>query len=606
MKNSRFLPILGMLLVAASFVFAQRKGQGTDFPDHIYNDASTVASKGTVLVLTVTNEKGHALDRQAIVSITSLSDNNVRQQSTDEIQGKTTVTFVSLNSGVYDVTVTAVGYLPSRQQFVSSGITTARQMQMVLKKDPSAIDLNAIKTREMSPKVRSNLLKGWGALKSAHLDEAQKRLEAAYKLDPTNGDIAFLLGYVYFEKKDMDRAHEYLLRATKESPHNAQALTLQGKVEIARGDFEAARGPLEQAVAIDPERWMPHYLLANVYLKEKEYNKSRDQAVLALAKGKNAAYPAQLPLGQALFRLNENQDALQALQSFVQNEPNDPVVPQVQSLIAQIEKRMAASGNEAASSVTVTEPMFATTQAEVPTNTLAPVSVDSVKPEVAPGVACAQGKVIWNAGQHVKELVDNLARFDATEQVYHEELDQNGVPKKEVTLKFDYVVSIAEPSQGRFIVDEYRSGRSGTDEFPDQIATKGLPTLAFIFHPDMWDNFDMQCEGLGTWNGKSAWLVHFQQREDKPHRIEDYVVNNKVYPVSMKGRAWIDADTYQIVRLESEPGKTDSGNSVVEPAPDCGICAGEIQQKQNGIVAAENRRADVRFPPAPLLPPTYI
>jgi len=170
------------------------------------------------------------------------------------------------------------------------------------------------------------------------------------------------------------------------------------------------------------------------------------------------------------------------------------------------------------------------------------------------GPVCPQGKVLWYAGEHVKELVDDLAQFDATEQIRHAELDGKGNVKKEVTVKFDYVVSIAEPEPGTLEVGELRSGlgEEETPEFPGGIATKGLPMLAFVFHPDMRDNFEMECEGLSTWNDKPAWLMDFKQREDKPHRIEAYLINKQIFPVSIKGRAWIDAASFEIVRLESD------------------------------------------------------
>jgi tetratricopeptide (TPR) repeat protein len=551
MKPSVTLTLSTLLLLASSNALAQKKGSALDFPNHTYDTAQVVASKGGVLVLVVSDIKHHALDRQAFVELTNTTNNSSRTMPTDDVEGKTTVTFVSLEPGVYDIAVSALGYLTAHQRFVDNNITSAQRVQIILKKDPSATDLS-IKPREMSPKVRKDLLRGWSDVKSAKLDDAQKHLEAAEKVDPNNSDVAFLLGFIYFEKKDADRSAQYLHTATKFAPHNAQALTLEGRVESYRGNYGAARGPLEQAVLIDPNNWMAHYLLANVYLRQEEYAKSRDQAQIALDEGKDAANAAELPLGQSQAKLNHSLEALEALQSFLRNAPTDPVAPKVRDLIVQIEK-MPASG-QTVSSMELSEPVIATTIPEVPTRNWQPLNVDAVKPAVAAGVTCPQGKVIWNAGEHVKELVDDLSKFDATEEVFHEELDKNGFPKSQVTLKFDYVVSIAEPVHGKLLVDEYRYS-PGNNDFPDEIATKGLPALAFIFHPDMRDDFDMQCEGLGKWNGKSAWLMHFQQREDKPHRIEDYVVNNKAYSVSMKGRAWIDADTYEIVRLESDLAK---------------------------------------------------
>jgi len=545
-------------LLLTSYALGQKSfqplGQGAPGTTGV-NLPPSVATQGSVLFLVVNNEKSQPLDRQAFVQVTKLDDKTVQSQPTEGVGGKVTTTFVSLGAGEYDVAVSALGYLTEHQTFTASGMSTTSQMQFVLKKDPSAIDLNSIKTREMTPQARKELVRGWAALKSGKLDDAQRKLLAANKADPSNADVNFLLGYLYFERNDQERAHTYLTSATGLSPHNVQALTLQGRVEILRGDYAAARGPLERAIAIDPENWMAHYLLANVYLKDKQYGKARDQAKLALAKGNESANAANLALGQALANLKQYPEALDALKVFVRNAPSDPAMPEVRSLMAEIEKRDTSGANQSMSSTVLDEPLVAATAPELPDKSWSPVEVDAVKPAVDPRVTCPQGKVLWNAGEHVKDLVDDLAKFDAIEEVHHEELDQLGIPRREITLKFDYVASISEPVTGRFVVDEFRRGRSGTDDFPDQIATRGLPTLAFAFHPDMRDNFDMQCEGLGAWNGKSTWLVHFQQREDKPHRMQDYIVNNKIYPVSLKGRAWIDADTYEIVRLEADLAK---------------------------------------------------
>jgi hypothetical protein len=80
----------------------------------------------------------------------------------------------------------------------------------------------------------------------------------------------------------------------------------------------------------------------------------------------------------------------------------------------------------------------------------------------------------------------------------------------------------------------------------------GLPAMALIFHPLFAQDFKFTCEGMGQWEGHPAWQVHFVQREDRPNRMRQYRVGGSVVPVPMKGRAWIDAATYQVVRLEFE------------------------------------------------------
>src|SRR5260370_4443863 len=84
--------------------------------------------------------------------------------------------------------------------------------------------------------------------------------------------------------------------------------------------------------------------------------------------------------------------------------------------------------------------------------------------------------------------------------------------------------------------------------------TTGVPGLVVIFHPYYAGNFEMTCEGLARWNGGLAWQVHFRQRKDKPNTIRSYRMGpeGQGYPAALKGRAWIAADSYQIVRLETK------------------------------------------------------
>lgn len=548
-RLSRLAVLAATVFCFALFAYAQGRPpmfSGSELPP-------LVGTKGTVLMLSVHDDKQLPLGAQAFVQLVNRADHTVQTQFT---QDESIATFIDLSSGVYDVTVSALGFLTIHAEFTSLGRATTSQMTVVLKKDPSAIDLGQVQTKELPAKVRKDMLRGLGALRSTKFDEAQKRLEAARREDPSNGDVAFLLGYLFFEKKDPEQATAYLNDAVKLSPHNGQAWSLLGQIAIQKNDYAAAKDPLEQAVAADPQSWMAHYLLASAYLQLKTYDKAKEQAQLALERGSGKANAAQLVLGQAYANLKRYPEALTALNTFIQGAPSDPVVPQVRDLIAVVERRNSQPEPDAAQISVVTS---AAALAKVPSQTLAkdwgPPTIDQSKPQMTADVSCPADKVIEEAGARVTELVEDLAKFDAVEDVYHEDVDQLGVPRKSVSLRFDYVAAISEPRPGNFAVDEYRSGRAGTEDFPDHIATRGLPTLAFVFHPSMRDDFEMTCEGLSTWNEKATWVVRFEQREDKPHQIEDYLVDGHEYLVSMRGRAWISADTYQVVRLESELAK---------------------------------------------------
>jgi hypothetical protein len=156
------------------------------------------------------------------------------------------------------------------------------------------------------------------------------------------------------------------------------------------------------------------------------------------------------------------------------------------------------------------------------------------------------------SGQRVKELVDDVSRIAAIENMVHEQVNEMGNPATRETRNYDYAVAISDNGRGGFAVDEDRFERLARADFPDGIATIGFAALALVFHPNMRENFEMTCEGLGRWHGRAAWLVHFKQREGRDPHMIDFKLNNIRYPVHLKGRAWITADKFEIVRIESE------------------------------------------------------
>jgi len=133
--------------------------------------------------------------------------------------------------------------------------------------------------------------------------------------------------------------------------------------------------------------------------------------------------------------------------------------------------------------------------------------------------------------------------------------------------EFKYVVTVERTSKGVFLLDEYRNGSSDLEQFPARIATQGMPAIALLFHPVLATDFDFACEGLGAWEGRSAWLVHFIQRPDRPGRILAYEAGGRYSSVPLKGRAWIDPGTLQVLRIETE---------LVHPMPEVALTAEHI------------------------------
>jgi tetratricopeptide (TPR) repeat protein len=509
------------------------------------------ARDGEALILiSVFAENGRThLDRQSVLKITNQITHVETWQTTDDRSEAA----LGLLFGKYEIEVSAVGYLSERKEVQANNTLITTRMDVVLHHDPSAVDLD-IADAAMPPKARGQAKHAVSALKSANLKEAQKNLAAAYKLAPSNPDINYLLGYVAYEQKDLAQARNYLGTATNLNSHSVRALILLGQVEFAQGDYPAAATVLERAVDADSENWMAHNLLANAYLKLKKYDGARQQGELAIAKGKAGANAANLTLGQALVNLGKKEEGIQALKAFVQNSPTDPTVPQVRDLIAMLERPNAGPlpGTAIARTLPAIDPIFATPELPVSVNPWRPPGIDEAKPSVADGVGCPFDNVIEMSGERVKQLVDDVSRIAAIEHLVHEQVDEMGNSITKETRTYDYVASISEDRPGFLEVDEDRLERMARASFPDRIASGGFAALALVFHPHMRENFEMTCEGLGSWHGQAAWLVHFKQREDRPALISEYNVGGAIYSLRLKGRAWITADKFEIVRIESE------------------------------------------------------
>jgi len=515
-----------------------------------------------IVVATVSAEKKNAhLDRQALLQLINRSTQTAIWQTTNDIvQGAfqdevSQGVFINVTYGEYEIEVSAVGYLSERRQLQVNSWNPV-QLMFTLKRDSEAINLD-VPDVGLSAKARKVVKRGVSALKSNNLKEAEKQLGAAYQSDASSSDVNFLLGYLYYEKSDYGRAADYLRAATNINPRNAQALTLLGRAGLQEKDYPVARSALERAVLEDGNNWQPHNLLADTYLHQGNYDRARDEAQVAIEKGKALAGPAELVLGEALVNLGNNKEGVEALNRFLEESPRHPMAGQVRGLIAEIEERAASPGAAASadagpSKLVGVDPLQALGAPVFSLTSWQPPGIDDVKLNVAAGMACPTEKVIDESGKRVQELVEDVMRFAAVEDLFHQRLDAYGLPIRTETRKFNYVASISEQRPGFLSVDEYRADKLNLTGYPDEISSTGFAALALVFHPHMRDNFEMKCEGLGDWRGQAAWLVRFEQRDDRPSRIHSYKFGTQVHPVKLKGRAWITADKFQIMRIESE------------------------------------------------------
>jgi hypothetical protein len=164
---------------------------------------------------------------------------------------------------------------------------------------------------------------------------------------------------------------------------------------------------------------------------------------------------------------------------------------------------------------------------------------------------CVLSDILEQAAARASELYTSLQSFSAQEKIEYQASDHLGYLKDARTGTFDYVVVFQQTPAG-MTVQESRQPNHGSRLLTAFSQDMGLPEMALMFLPEIQGDYEMSCEGTAEWNGQRAQVVHFVHRKDKPsHTLSFRDHNGAVYPARLKGRAWIAADSGEVIHMES-------------------------------------------------------
>jgi tetratricopeptide (TPR) repeat protein len=362
------------------------------------------------------------------------------------------------------------------------------------------------------PKVVKETEKALRALQQNKLDDAQQYLENALRIDPNFADGNYLMGLLLLRRKESGRAVAYLQESLKLSPNHAAALLALGEAQYLEHDYADAIASLEKFLGEQP---------------------------------RSPQAPATQKYVDAMHKLLQQK-----------------TVAEVETLAVTSDS--SRSGGDTARAQVGNADSALPPLPEVAVTTelnWAPPDVDAEKLDLDPSASCRLGEVMRSASQRVQELVQNVERYTATEKMEHFELSPMGLNISREARKFNYLVEIRHVGKSDLDVQEDRSGwlqpekirgYPVQEEFPGNVETAGIPMLALIFHPYFQPRYDFACEGRGSWRGRPAWVVHFRQRTDQTSSMLTYHAGNRSIAVGLKGRAWIDTESSQVVAMESD------------------------------------------------------
>jgi tetratricopeptide (TPR) repeat protein len=554
------LPLKFVLLLSGVGLMVWPMTALGQFPGQTLGGAS-----GQILVR-VHEADGSPIGRSAMVTVRSPSQlTNATVPTTDAGQAL----FTGLHAGDYLVEVSAPGYRNVQVQAIIAADKETENIDVLMVPDsgPNGTQ-QAPGAPILAPKALKETEKGLEALQANKLEEAESHLKRALQLAPGFPDVNYLMGLLWMRRHDNAQARGYLEKAVALAPKHAPALQALGEVEFLLHDYPHAVAALEQSVSLRPNSWRAHWLAGAAYFQQGEYQKSREQCEEALRVGQDKAGSVRFLLGEAHAALGEREAALAALDQFVREQPNVPQAATANKLMEQLRtvnrpKTETAAANTGApagapvrvSTTNLSDITMLPIAPAIETN-WAPPDVDEEKLSTDAGTSCALKEVTEAAGARVEELVKNVDRFTATEEMEHESLSPLGVRLSKETRSFNYLVAISKMGTRGLDVQEYRDGSVSTQPFPAHVATLGLPMLALVFHSYYRDEFEFKCEGRGEWRGRPAWVVHFRQKDNEMSEMRVYRVNGMSFPVHLKGRAWIDAENSQILAMEADMVRT--------------------------------------------------
>lgn len=559
-RGVRYLLFLALFLsaiVSSSNVFAQRPVTGGGGAGRGPGSASPLEGGDPTIEIDVyvKGADGGPIEQTAMVTLVAPTGQVAGQGTT--LGGN--IKFSGIAASQYTIQVVAAGYENAVKDFDGYNAGASR---IIIDMRPSSDGNTGAGSPQilLAPKAQKELAKAVEALRANKPGDARSHLEAAHRMAPNHPAVNYLYGVYFLQMKDQEKAKSYWTKALEFNPKHVSALLSLSEAMMREQKVPEAESYVKRAVEADPNSWRGHAILADVLLKENLAEEAIKEADRAIELGHGQATAVQPLLVRALVKGGNKERAVKVLQDYVREHPDDAgAKKQLESLQSPV---VLASSTEEAAPV-AGKPSAATEAAvslPLPSNWLPP-DVDEKVPAVEPGTPCVLDEVLRRAGKQVEEFVKNVDRFTASEFLKHESINKWGLAESPETRKFDYVASIEQYRPGYFSVMEYRSGVPSLSGFPDGVETTGLAALALIFHANNAGNFAMNCEGLTQWNGKPAWQVHFRQRPDKPNTIRAYRFgeNGPSYSVALRGRAWIAADTYQIVRMETD---------LVAPAPE--------------------------------------
>jgi Flp pilus assembly protein TadD len=168
-----------------------------------------------------------------------------------------------------------------------------------------------------------------------------KHLRKAIQIYPAYSDAYVLLGMAYIDGGQLADARTSLDKAVELDPKLAEAHFTLGMLLNHQQDYAGAEKSLTAGLELNPNAPQGQYELAKTYWATGKWQDAEPHVQKAIELKPDMA-PAHVLLGNIALRRRDPQAALKEFHEYLRLDPNGPMAPGAQQMIAKIEQSLKA------------------------------------------------------------------------------------------------------------------------------------------------------------------------------------------------------------------------------------------------------------------------
>jgi hypothetical protein len=461
------------------------------------------------------------------------------------------------------VTATSPGYTRAEDTIEVKPGNRAGSIGLVLRRQPDDPDLPDLEElcAKLLPKLRAPLagdpLTGVPpqqldyALHLLEEDEpetAAPLLAEVVRRNPGCVPCAALAGLAELETGAWSSANSHLMQAahaaamSPDKGHTSGPFIALGELQIWRGELSKAAVSFMQALAREADQPLALQELGRTFLLEGRASVADRYLARALDHGGDAE--GHLLRAQALAALDEPGNAHIQLATYLAGRKPKELPERPRAIWTKLTSRIALESRGGGATIV----------------DHSPEEVAAARPELQ-GLTSVDGSpaldsLLRKVGQGVQGIFQGFPNTSVDEEIEMQRLHADGRLADSVRQHFRYLL-ISSVSSDSLVLNEFRTDASSRPVSPglpgrDFMVTSGFASIPLVFHPSYQAGSGFRLLGRQRINGRDTLVLAFAERPATAKMLEEFVMSERRAVVLTQGLAWLDAETFQILRMRTD------------------------------------------------------